>query len=126
MKIRIEKEVSIASAFTHLIAAWDVNPHPWYRKVHYTERGADAIESDREPLSNSALAIVTVDSLQDGETLTVRIDGRWIERALELCLSMGGTVAREALKIIDEDPAADQNTADVVFQVGAYGRVVFG
>ena len=31
-----------------------------------------------------------------------------------------------ARAIINEDPAADQNTADLVMQVGAYGRVVFG
>jgi hypothetical protein len=74
----------------------------------------------------AALAVVTVDSLKDGETLTVCVDGRWINRALELCLSMGGPIAGEALKIIDEDPSADQNTADVVFQVGVFGKVVFG
>jgi hypothetical protein len=126
IKIKVEREISIASAFTHLIAAWDTNPYSWYRKVHYTTRGSKAIENSREPLQRSALAVVTVDSLKDGETLTVCVDGRWINRALELCLSMGGPIAGEALKIIDEDPSADQNTADVVFQVGVFGKVVFG
>lgn len=127
MKIRIEKEVSIASAFTHLIAAWDVGPYSWYRKVEYSATGHNAIDGI-EPRGPARLLATVIMQDPDDEvrTITERIDGRWIKRALELCISMDGPIAAEALKIINEDPAADQNTADLVMQVGAYGRVVFG
>lgn len=127
MKIRIEKEVSIASAFTHLIAAWDYDRLPWYRSVVYTEAGRGVIFNDAfEPLQNVTLATVRVDAEEGDKAATVRIDGRWIKRALEACLAQGGYIAEAALKIINEDASADQNTADVVMQVGAYGRIVFG
>lgn len=49
---------------------------------------------------------------------------RGMGRGTLLVVSVGADGA--AMQIINEDPAADQNTADLVMQVGAYGRVVFG
>ena len=127
MKIRIEKEVSIASAFTHLIAAWDVGPYPWYRSVKYTKYGEEAISQDKEPPHpRNALAFVTMIHPSEGDVIEFELTGRWIENALNACVAKGGAVARDAMRIIDEDPSADQETADLVMQMGAYGRIVFG
>lgn len=127
MKLRIEKEVSIASAFTHLIAAWEVGPFSWYRTVEYTIAGDMAVNPGKEPPGpGSLLAIVTMDDPDEDAPITVRVDGRWIGQALNRCVALGGAPARDAMRIIDEDPSADQNTADLVMQVGAYGSIVFG
>lgn len=135
IKIKVEREVSIASAFTHLIAAWDVNPYPWYRKVQYTRAGLDATQVDKEPRKTDVLAVVTMwteNGETTGRTMQVKITGQWIARTLVWCLGKSpnglhtALADKSALKIIDERPSADQITADVVMQVGAYGKVVFG
>jgi hypothetical protein len=128
VKIRIEKEVSIASAFQHLIAAWDAGPFPWYRKVCYSMVGSKAIDTGKEPISTTQLAILTMAHPDGDDVIDLRIDGEWIKQTLETCLARGpgNYVCEAALKIINEDSAADQNTADLVMQVGAYGQVVFG
>lgn len=127
IKIKVEREVSIANAFKHLIAAWDVNPYPWYRKVRYSMVGRKAIDTDKEPISTTQLATLTMAHPDESGVIDLRIDGEWIKQTLETCLSCGpgNYVCEAARKIIDEDPSADQNTADVVMQVGAYGKVVF-
>lgn len=135
IKIKVEREVSIASAFTHLIAAWDTNPHPWYRKVYYTRAGLDAIQADKEPRKDTVLAVVTMwteDGETTGRTKEAKITGQWIARTLVWCLNTSAEglhtalAVKSAMEIIDERPSADQNTADLVMQVGAYGKVVFG
>ncbi len=126
MKLRIEKEVSIASAFTHLIAAWDVGPYSWFESVKYTDAGRKALDGI-EPSLDAALATVIMDHPDDEEAaMHSVISGRWLAVTLQDCLKLGGAPARAAMQIINEDPAADQNTADLVMQVGAYGSVVFG
>lgn len=84
IKINVEREVSIASAFTHLIAAWDGSPYPWYRKVHYTRAGNAALDQGREPRKTDVLAIVTMwaeNGETTGRTKQVKITGHWIARA---------------------------------------------
>ena len=135
IKVNVEREVSIASAFTQLIAAWDVSPYSWYRKVHYTRAGLAAIQADKEPRKTDVLAVVTVwceNGKTTGHTKQVKITGRWIARTLVWCLNTSAEglhtalAGKSAMQIIDERPSADQITADVVMQVGAYGKVVFG
>ena len=130
MKLRIEKEVSIASAFTHLIAAWDVGPYSWYESVKYTVAGDRVIASEWEPDSawgSDVLAVLIMEHPRgpDRPSIHVDITGNWIAETLKKALA--DEDARDAaMQIINEDPAADQNTADLVMQIGAYGRVVFG
>jgi len=125
VKIRIEKEVSIASAFMHLIAAWDVGPYSWYESVSYTEEGDRAL-GEQEPRPDARLATLYMEHPdKPGQSVKLDITGSWIGTALIRALEDHD--ARDAaMQIINEDPAADQNTADLVMQVGAYGRVVFG
>ena len=126
MKLRIEKEVSIASAFTHLIAAWDVGPYSWYRTVKYTEAGDRVIDAEWEPPTCTKLATLIMEHPdKTGHSVRIAITGKWIAETLKKALADEG--ARDAaMQIINEDPSADQNTADLVMQVGAYGSVVFG
>lgn len=128
MKLRIEKEVSIASAFTHLIAAWDYSAPSWYRRARYTETGDRCVDNDAEPLSDrEALAYISMEDPDDESVrIEVKVTGKWIAATLRKCIKLGGYPAKQALAIINDSTACDQDTADVVMQVGAYGSVVFG
>ena len=133
MKVRVVKEVPLSQVFGHALAAWDYGVYEWYRGVRYTARGGALALSEREVRDiepGTLLCTLTMYDPNDNEPfhkrIKVRITPNKLRKALEQCLRKGGHYSTEAMKIIEDSPACDMNTADTLMQVLAYGECVFG
>ncbi len=129
MKLTITKEVPLSQVFGHVLAAWDYGAYEWYRGVKYSQKG-DALAFDKGRAAcapGDLLCTVTMyDPDDEGKRIKVRVTPSRLRKALEQCLRKGGNYATEAMRVIDDSPACDMNTADVVMQVLAYGECVYG
>ncbi len=129
MKLTITKEVPLSQVFGHVLAAWDHGAYEWYRGVRYSRAGEIMAFEDASPntLPGTLLCTVTMYDPNDEEKrIKVRVTPSRLRKALETCLRKGGNYATEAMRVIEDSPAADMNTADVVMQVLAYGECVYG
>lgn len=131
MKLTITKEVSLSQVFGHVLAAWDYGAYEWYRGVRYSGVG-DAMAFCRyseapDVKPGDLLCTVTMYDPNDEEKrIKVRVTPSRLRKALETCLRKGGNYATEAMRVIEDSPACDMNTADTVMQVLAYGECVYG
>ena len=130
MKVQVTKEVPLSQVFTHALAAWDYGSYEWYRGVRYSQKGDALAFSEREVRDiapGDLLCTLTMYDPNDEEKrIKVRVTPNKLCKALETCLRKGGNYATEAMRIIEDSPACDMNTADVLMQVLAYGECVYG
>lgn len=132
MKITIRRSVNAGTVFLNLIAAWDYAALPWYRKVTYTPAGRKALDSvsaGEQLKGDTLLATLDMDQPDNPEGAggrEVKVTPDAMRLALEICLRKGGIYATQAQRVIDDSPACDQDTADCIVQVMAYGELVFG
>lgn len=130
MKVQVTKEVPLSQVFAHALAAWDRGAYEWYRGVRYSQKGDALAFSEREVRGiepGTLLCTLTMYDPNDEEKrIKVRITPNKLRKALETCLRKGGNYSVEAMRIIEDSPACDMNTADTLIQVLAYGECVYG
>ncbi len=129
MKLTITKEVPLSQVFGHVLAAWDHGAYEWYRGVRYSQKGDALAFDDKDEGIKPGDLLCTVamyDPNDEEKRIKVRVTPSRLRKALETCLRKGGNYATEAMRVIEDSPAADMNTADVVMQVLAYGECVYG